>query len=416
MAAVAVESDVLALHGGPKAKPTPYGTGLRFGEEELAQLREALAQNTLFYASGKKVKEFTARFAKRYGAQHAIACSSGTAALHIALGACQIKPGDQVITSSITDVGTCSAILLCGAVPVFADLDPRTYTMDPASVEKLIGPKTTAILAVHLTGAPCDMDALKKIAQRHDLWLVEDCAQAYHSEYHGKFCGTLGDIGCFSLNDFKHISAGDAGMVLTDNPELADRATLFSDKCYDRNPATARNPFFMAPNYRMCELHGAVALAQLEKLDSIVARRRSYGDALGAGVEGLPGIYPQAFNSGGKGSYWFYLFRIDPKVLGPRKAFVDALVAEGVSATNGYVDRATYLYDLFVKRQGFGGSDFPFSLAPEIQYRPGLCPTAEAIVADCVKLPVNEFFTREDCEQTLSGIRKVVKHFAKQAR
>lgn len=416
MPATLAKSPALALLGGPKAKPTPYGTGNRFGDEEKRQLAEAIDQQTLFYAHGKKTREFRERFAARYGVKHCVTCTSGTAAIHIALAACGIKPGDEVITASITDIGTCSAILLCGAIPVFADLDPRAYTIAPESVAALIGPKTAAIVAVHLTGAPCDMDALKQIAQKHDLWLVEDCAQAYHTEYKRQLGGTIGDIGCFSLNDFKHISAGDAGMVITHDAELAHRAELFADKCYDRTPGAPRNPYFVAPNYRMCELHAAVALAQLEKLDGIVSRRRRYGDRLNEGMQNLPGILPQKFVDGGRGSYWFGMFRIDPKVLGPRAKFVEALTAEGVSASNGYVDRATYLYDVFTKKQGFGGTDFPFSLAPHIEYKPGLCPNAEAIVADCVKVPVSEFFTDQDLEQTVAGIRKVAEHFANQNR
>ena len=403
----------LALQGGPKSKHTPYGTGRRFGEAEKQQLGEALDQETLFFASGKKTREFRERFAGRYGIKHCVTCTSGTAALHIALAACGIRPGDQVITASITDMGTCSAILLCGAIPVFADLDRTSFTLDPASVEKRIGPKTVAIVAVHLTGAPCDMDALKALADKHDLWLIEDCAQSYLTEYKRQLCGTIGDIGCFSLNDFKHISAGDAGMLLTHDDALAHRAELFADKCYDRTPGADRNPFFVAPNYRMCELQAAVGLAQLAKLDSIVARRRQYGDALHAGLAGLPGVIPQSFVDGARPSYWFYMCRIDPKVLGPREQFVAALRAEGLDASVGYVDRATYLYDVFTRRQGFGGSDFPFCLAPEIVYAPGLCPVAEDIVRAVIRFGVNEFYTDEDLKQTLAGVRKVVHAFTR---
>ncbi|HYF51171.1 MAG TPA: DegT/DnrJ/EryC1/StrS family aminotransferase [Planctomycetota bacterium] len=397
----------LAINGGPKAKPTPYGSGPRFGDEEKRACAEALDQQTLFFASGQKTKQFREAFAARYGIRNCVMCSSGTAAIHIALAACGVKPGDQVITASITDMGTCSAILLCGAVPVFADLDRSNYTIDPKSVEARITPKTTAIVAVHLTGAPCDMDALKAIADKHDLWLIEDCAQSYHTEYKRQLCGTIGDIGCFSLNDFKHISAGDGGMVVTNDEKLAHRAELFADKCYDRRAGADRNPFFTAPNYRINELTSAVALAQLGKLDSIVSRRRRYGDAVHQGFNNIPGIIPQAFVPGARASYWFYMFRIDEKIVGPRAAFVAALNAEGVSATAGYVDRATYLYDVFTKRQGFAGSDFPFSFAPEIQYKPGLCPNAEAIVREVVKIPVSEFFTDEDAQQTIEAIRKV---------
>lgn len=402
----------LAIDGGPKAKSTPYGTGKRFGPEELAQLKEALDQQTLFYAKGSKTKTFRERFAARYGVKHVVTCSSGTAALHIAVAAAGIKPGDEVITASITDMGTCIAILQCGAIPVFADLDPHSYTMDPAAVEQLISKKTAAILPVHLTGAPCDMDAFKQLAARRSLKLIEDCAQSYHTGYKRQLCGTIGDAGCFSLNDFKHISAGDAGMVLTNDDELAHRAELFADKCYDRAPNAERNPFSLAMNYRMCELHAAVALAQLEKLDGIIAARRRFGDGLHAGLEGLPGIVPQRFVEGARPSYWFYLLRIDEKVLGPRDKVAEALAAEGLRVSAGYVPYATYLHKIFRNRSGFGGTEWPFSLAPHIRYEPGLCPNAEAICADCIQVGVNEFYTDEDLAQTLAGFRKVATQLA----
>lgn len=289
IAEIAPAVETLAIHGGPKAKPGPYGSGARFGAAEKQQLCEALDQQTLFYAKGRKTRELCERFAARYGARYCIPCSSCTAALHIALGACGIKPGDQVITAPITDMGTCSAILMCGAIPVFADLDPATCTLSPAAVEKLIGPRTAAIVPVHLTGAPCDLDPLLALARKHDLWLIEDCAQSFLTEYKGRLCGTLGEMGCFSLNDYKHISAGDGGLVITQDPALAKRAALYSDKCYDRAPNAALNPFFLAPNYRMTELQAAVALAQLDRLDQIVALRRRYGDGLASGVGGLAG-------------------------------------------------------------------------------------------------------------------------------
>jgi len=406
-------SSALALHGGPRAKPVPYGTGQRFGPEELGQLSEALEQNTLFYTKGRKTAELRRQFAARYGVGHCVPCSSGTAALHIALAACGVKPGDEVITSPLTDMGTCSAILFCGAIPIFADVDPRNYTLDPASVEAHAGPRTAAIIAVHLTGAPCDLDALQAIARRHDLWLIEDCAQAFQCEYRGRLCGSIGDLGCFSLNDFKHISAGDAGLVLTDDPALARQAELFADKCYDRTPGVSRNPAFLAPNYRMCELHAAVALAQLAKLDAIVARRRRYGEGLGAGLQGIPGILPQGFVAGAQPSYWFYLLRIDERVLGARAEFVRALRAEGLNLDEGcHQGPVVYLYDVFTQRRGFGGTEFPFSLAPHVRYEPGLCPTAEAVIADCVCAPVNEFFTAEDLSQTIEGLLKVALAFA----
>jgi dTDP-4-amino-4,6-dideoxygalactose transaminase len=402
----------LALHGGPKAKTVPYSSRNMFGEEEKAQLSEALDQGTLFYAGGRKVAEFCARFARRHEIAHCVPCSSCTGAIQIALSACGVRPGDEVITAPVTDAGTAIGILMCGAIPVFADIDAHNYTLDPAAVEALVGPRTAAILAVHLTGAACDMDALTAIAEKHDLWLVEDCAQSYLAEFGGRTCGTIGDIGCFSLNDFKHISAGDAGMVTTDDDELARRARLFADKCYDRTvPRGERKPHFLAGNWRMSELQGAVALAQLGKLDGIIEGYRRYGDGLHAGLAGLEGLRPQAFLPGSRPSYWYYLARIDEEVLGPRSELVAALAAEGVSAT-AYENRVVYRWPLLAGKRGLGGTDFPFRLAPEVEYSPGMCPNAEAIDTDAVMLSVSDQYSDQDLEETLAGVRKVVGHFA----
>jgi perosamine synthetase len=304
------DKEKLAIHGGPKAKNTPYGTGRRFGEEELKELREALSQNTLFYWHGNKVKQFQEAFAKKYGAKHCVCTSSGTASIHVALGAIGLSCGDEVITSPITDAGTYIGILYQNGIPIFADLDPHTYNMAPKSIEQKITDRTRAILVVHLAGNPCDMDPIMDIAAQNNLRVIEDCAQSYMSYYKGKLVGTIGDIGCFSLNDFKHISAGDAGMIITDDDTLFVNAMRFADKNYGRGESAIRFPAFLAPNYRMSELEGAVALAQLKRLDWICEKRNKYGNALSEGIKGLPGIYPPKITECGKSSYWFYMLRI----------------------------------------------------------------------------------------------------------
>jgi Predicted pyridoxal phosphate-dependent enzyme apparently involved in regulation of cell wall biogenesis len=225
-----VTTDLPAIAGGEPAKRTPFGREKRYGEEELQQLREALEQGSLFYAHGNKVKTLEKRFAEMNGVPHAVACSSGTSGIHAALIAVGISPGDEVITSPITDMGTVIPILYQGAVPVFADLHPHSYTMLPESVEARITPRTRAVLAVHLWGNACDLNALRDICRRHNLWLIEDCAQAFGCRYMGEPIGTLGDIGCFSLNEFKHISCGDGGIVITRDQRLATRLRLATDK------------------------------------------------------------------------------------------------------------------------------------------------------------------------------------------
>ena len=408
-----------AIEGGPRAKVHNYGLGKRFGSQELQQLAEALDQGTLMYARGTKVKRFCKTFAKMIGMKHCTATSSGTASIHVALGALGISPGDEVITSPITDFGTVIPILYQNAIPIFADLDPHTCNMDPKSVEACITRKTRAILVVHLAGNPADMNAIRRIARKHKLFVIEDCAQSYLAEYRGKYVGTMGDVGCFSTNDFKHISTGDGGMVVTDDDKLAAKMTMFADKNYRRTPGGSplREIAMLAPNYRMTELQGAVGLAQLKKLKRICRRRNRVGDGYTKGLTGIPGIHPHKVTRGGTCTYWFYMFRVDEDVLGvSRERFVEAVKAEGISASAGYIPAPVYQWEIFKHRTIYPGSKCPYDCKHTrkgITYRKGLCPTAEAILETAVLLPVNEFFTATDVRETVAGIRKVAGYYLK---
>ena len=202
-------------------------------------------------------------------------CSSGTAALHIAVGAAGIGPGDEVITSPVTDIGTVIGVLYQQGVPVFADLGPGTYNLDVADVERRITPKTKAIIAVHLTGNPCDLDALKKLADQHNLVLIEDCARPGR-RYRGKPIGSVGHIACFSLQDSKHITCGDGGVVASSDERFGRLLQRFGDKGGDRHN-WGGHPVF-ATNYRMSEPQAAVAAAQLTRLEGIASQRAAAGE------------------------------------------------------------------------------------------------------------------------------------------
>jgi dTDP-4-amino-4,6-dideoxygalactose transaminase len=405
----------LAIHGGPKVKTTPFGTGQRFGSEEAGELLEALKQNTLFYHKGRKVKQFLQAFNRLYGVTHSVAASSGTAAIHVALGAAGVTVGDEVITSPLTDQGTLIGILYQNAIPVFADVDPHTYNMDPASIEARVTPRTKVILAVHLAGNPCDMDAILAIARKHGLKVVEDCAQSFMTRYKGRLAGTIGDYGCFSTNDFKHISTGDGGIVTINSGDGRDYAAAhaFADKNYRRlGGEVVRDVAYLAPNYRMTELQGAVGIAQVKKLPWICAQRRKYGDRLTQGISGLPGILPHRITAGGECTYWFYMFRIDESVLGcTRDEFSRALAAEGIPNSRGYIPHVVYMQPLFQNKQAYLNSRFPFELS-DAQYEEGLCPDAERVLRTAIQLPMNEFFTEQDIEEMIAGIRKVAQYYA----
>ena len=351
-----------------------------------------------------------------YGSKHCIVTSSGTSAIHTALGACGVGPGDEVITAPITDMGSVIGILYQNAIPIFADLDPHSYNMTAKSVEEKITDKTKAVVVVHLAGNSAEIDEIVSVCRKRNIYVIEDCAQSYCCKYKGKYVGTFGDFGCFSLNDFKHISAGDGGMVITDNAELYHKAVMFADKNYNRfGTDVARNSPHVAPNYRMSELVAAVGLAQLDKVEDICKKRHAYGTALTEGLRDLPGIYTPKVHPDCESSYWFYLIRVDEKELKTtRSEFVKALKAEGLKATEGYIEQCVYEMDMFTNKTAYSEMKCPFSCpfyGREIEYKKGICPNAEEILDTCVKIIVNEFFTQQDLEETIAGIRKVCNYY-----
>ncbi|MCC3357170.1 DegT/DnrJ/EryC1/StrS family aminotransferase [Bacillus sp. REN16] len=406
----------LAINGGPKVKATPFGTGERFGFEEAKELIEALNQNTLFYHFGNKVKKFLADFNEMYGVKYSVATSSGTAALHVALGAAGVTVGDEVITSPITDQGTIVGILYQNAIPVFADLDPNTYNLDPKSIEEKITSKTKAIIVVHLAGNPCDMDPLMEIAKKYNLKVIEDCAQSYLTTYKDRFVGTIGDYGCFSTNDFKHISTGDGGIVTVNSNNQEDyyRTHAFADKNYQRfDKSVVREIEYLAPNYRMTELQGAVGIAQLKKLEWICQTRNTYGEQLTSGISGIEGINPMKITENGWCTYWFYMFRLnESKFSCSRAEFSKALEAEGIPNQAGYIPNVLYKIPLFQKKQAYLSSQFPFELSNQ-NYEPGSCLEAENILSTAIRINISEFYTKNDIEEIIEAVRKVSHYFSR---
>jgi dTDP-4-amino-4,6-dideoxygalactose transaminase len=404
----------LALDGGPKAKRTPFPHRKRHGELEKKYLSEVIDSDVLFYFAGTKVFEFQKKFAALYGKKHCVACSSGTAAAHVAIGALQLLAGSEVIVPAITDMGTLTGLLYQGLVPVFADVDAYTLNIDPASVRRRVTTRTRAIMAVHHSGLSADMDALLSIGREAGIPVLEDCAQAYYCEYKGRMAGTMGPIAAFSLNQFKHITCGSGGMVLTDDDRLRYIASLFVDKCFQREEKI-RNPFFLAPNYQMTELQGAVALAQLDRVHDIVASRNRLGTKLNALLTGVPGIRPQTVPEGLKHAYFLYLFRLDLELLGcSSRDFAQALEAEGIPSEAHQITggRPVYLYDIFQNRSAFPATTYPFDRT----YSRGDCPVAEAAFDRWITMNIYEHYTDTDIEEIAFGISKVAHHFTSRRR
>src|SRR6476620_11297833 len=247
-------------------------TGRTLGDEEIACVASAIRSGTLTSTKGAYVKQLEERRAAALVAKHAYACSHGSAAIHCAVAAINPEPGDEIVTSPITDMGALTPILYQGAIPVFADVDPVTCNVTAESIERVLSERTRAVVVTHEFGNPCDMTAIMRLCQPRGIAVIEDCAQAFGARHGGQLVGTLGDIGAFSLQQGKHITTGEGGLVVTNNANYARRTFLFINKAWgygDPQP----DHYFLALNYRMTELAGAVAVAQLNKLADSVERR-----------------------------------------------------------------------------------------------------------------------------------------------
>ncbi|MDB6095092.1 MAG: glutamine--scyllo-inositol aminotransferase [Verrucomicrobia bacterium] len=401
----------------PSLKPIvdePVPQPGRWGAEELARLAAMVTQSSLFYWKGPQTTALLEEFRRLYPLKYAFPCSSGTASLHIALAALRLRPGDEVIVSPITDMGSVIGILYQQGVPVFADLDPRTYNLDPADVSRRITAKTRAIMAVHLAGNPCDLAALSALARRHKVALIEDCAQAWGAKHRGTPVGLIGDFGCYSFNDFKHIACGDGGIVATNHETYGPALTKWGDKSYDRVAGT-RAPEELAPNYRISEPQSAVAAAQLGKLKEIVSRRNHAGGLLTSLLADVPALLLPTVADGDTHSYWFYLLRLDlPRLSVSRADFVAALNAEGVAAGAGYIPTTVYQYPVFRNHNFFGGAwparDHGLTT---MDYRQVSCPVAEAIIEDCIVLRLNEAMSDDYIGKVARAMRVVAQRFSK---
>jgi perosamine synthetase len=406
------EADKLAINGGNKAIPSAAPKAKRWGEPELQQLAAAVKQDSLYYWNNAQTKLLTERFRAFYGHKFVQPCSSGSAALHIAVAAAGIAPGDEVITSGITDIGTVIGVLFQQAVPVFADLEPQTGCLDPADVERKITPKTKAIIAVHLAGNPCKLAELKEIADKHKLLLIEDCAQAWGALYRGKPVSTVGQIGCFSLQDSKHIACGDGGVVTTSDEKLGPLLIKFGDKGTNRlnakDTATA-----LGANYRISELQAAFVAAQLTRLEDIVSKRSKLGTLLTQELAGIPAIQTHQVHPQDRCAYWFYMARLVPqKVRCDRAQFFKALAAEGATFT-GYIAVPVYGLPMFQNHSFFAGH-WPAKECglTQMDYTKVKCPETEAILNTCMLFRVSEAMDEDYIRSVAKAVRKVAKYYA----
>ncbi|MAG35122.1 MAG: pyridoxal-5'-phosphate-dependent protein [Dehalococcoidia bacterium] len=391
----------LALLGGVPKVTRPIPLWPAVGDAEIDAVVEALhrSRSDVQYLNsmpgGGPVAALEEQFAEHFGVRYALASASGAASLHMALYAIGVEAGDEVIVSPYTWGQTVSPILNQGAIPVFADIDQATYTLDPRAVEARITPYTRAILVVHIFGQPANMDGLLAVARRHKLPVIEDCAQATGARHRGQYVGTLADVGCFSFGDGKQIVGGDGGMVITNDSLIYQRACSISSHPVRQerdiqDPALTPYIDSLTYTYRIHPLASVIIQEELKRMDGWNAERRSNHHRLSQGLAGVPGLRPVAETPGGEHVYHRHspTMVLDELTGVSRETIVAALEAEGVPSNLGYVRQPIHLRPRLQDRAYFFGRRYPWAAhrsgqgVDAVAYRAGDCPVAERRCAE----------------------------------
>ena len=328
----------LALFGGKKAKSKPFPVWPRYDDNERRALQEVLESRVWWRTPGTKTLEFEQAFAKYHGARHGIAVTNGTAALEVTMAALGIGQGDEVIVPNFTFVATASAVLFANALPVLVEVDSETYCLDPALTEAAITPRTKAIIAVHMGGHPADLDALQEIAKRHGVALVEDSAHAHGSEWRGKKIGTFGRAATFSFQASKLMTAGEGGMIISNDDEFEKFARSVHD-CGRMPGQWFYSHYIYGSNYRLSEWQGAVLNVQLGRLEPQTLHRHRNGRLLDKLFAEIPGITPQKWDQRcTRNGQYAYVFHVNSKEFGgiSTENFIAALNAEGIPTQASY--------------------------------------------------------------------------------
>jgi perosamine synthetase len=377
----------LAIFGGQPVRRSNMAPFNTIGPMERDAVNDVLSSGVLSGFVGENVPEFHGgayvrrlehEWKAKFKTRHAVSVNSATSGLFAAMGAVGVSPGDEVIVPPYTMSATAMAPLIYGGIPVFVDIEADTFCLDVAKVEAEITPRTRAIIAVNLFGHPAQLHALRELADRHGIWLIEDNAQAPLAKEFGKFAGTIGHIGVFSLNRHKHIQTGEGALCATDDDRLAERLELIRNHGENLvEPLGIDDPVNLVGfNFRLTELSAAVGVAQLSRADEIVAERCRIAKTLSEAARGLPGFTSPQVRENCVHTYYVWIAKVDSDVLGvSRELLSRALAAEGFINSTGYV-HPLYLLPMFQKRVAIGRDGWPFTLT-ERRYEQGLCPVAE---------------------------------------
>jgi len=388
--------------GGQGAKFVPFASPL-ISDDEIAEVVDTLKSGWL--TTGPKVQRFEKEFAQFVGSKYAIAVSSCTAALHLALVATGIGPGDEAITTPFTFVATANVILHVGAKPIFVDIRPDTFNIDVEKISAVITPKTRAIIPVHYAGQPCEMDEIMEIATKHKLLVIEDAAHAIAAEYKGRKVGTIGDVTCFSFYATKNLMTGEGGMVTTNHAELAEKIRILSlhgmsKDAWKRYTATGSWYYeVLSPGYKynMTDIQASLGIHQLQKLEIFQKRREEIVKAYNQAFAGLDAVVPPFVQPGVKHAWHLYVIKIVPERLKiDRNRFIEALKEEGVGTSVHFIP--VHLHPYYREKFGFKRGDFP---------------RAEEAYDRVISLPLYPKMSDEDVGHVIEAVRKVATRYKK---
>ncbi|MFA9379757.1 MAG: DegT/DnrJ/EryC1/StrS family aminotransferase [Acetanaerobacterium sp.] len=408
----------LAINGGSPVRKIPlppfYPGSSMYDQEEATGTTDVVSAKSPFRYYGPsclgKTKQFETTFAGKFEVEHALAVTSGTAAVIVALMGAGIGVGDKVIVPACTFIAAAGAVVCVGAVPVFADID-ESLNLDPGDIERHIDSHTKALICVPILGNPCKMDEIMKIAKKNNLIVIEDTAQSCGSTYKGQYSGTFGDINTFSLQMNKIITTGEGGVVVTNNDKMYERAVRYHDQGMFREKegdqeANEQDDALIGQNYRMSEFTGAVALSQLEKLDIIISKMRKNKSQIKKGVLGTPGITFRTINdtAGEAGSALVLLLETAEK----SDSFRKAMAAENISLNYLYNGEPVYMQPQIFYQHTADKSGFPFNQFDEpIIYTQDMCPNARRIMSRNAVLNISPVWTEQDNNDAIAAIKKV---------
>ncbi len=417
---------VLAIHGGKPVLSRPLSEVHNHDQREISAITKLIRRGPLSgfvgvadrrFLGGVEVRAFEKKFAEKFKVKYAVSFNSATTALHGAIVALGIGPGDEVIVSPYTMSASATSILANGAVPIFADIDPQTFCIDPKSVRARITKYTKAIMVVNLYGQAADFTEILKIAKEHKLKVIEDNAQSPGATWKGKFTGTIGDVGVFSFNVHKTMQTGEGGVLVTNDAKAALRAQLcrnHGEAVVDQMPHYDGGPIF-GSNYRMTEVVATIAKIQLGRLDFLTKKRQALAAHLTKEISKIPGITVPYIHPNNTHVYYRYALKVDKKVLGiSRDALSRAMTAEGFALSPGYIKPA-HLLPVFQTRRAFNNTEFPFKnnyYGGNPDYSKGTCPVVEQLESEEITLTdICQYpHTKAHINLFVQALRKVISH------